>query len=269
MAQDAAPGREIDGLEIEVRNGAHVIRFARPEKKNALKSYMYTAIRESLVAADENADVVAHVFIGSEGVFTAGNDIGEFAERATGDGELSSHVQDFIRHLPHVKKPMIAAVDGLAVGIGTTLLLHCDLVYATPTASLRTPFLNLGLVPEAGSSLIAPRLMGYPRAFEMLILGEPFDAERGREAGIVNAVVAADQLEAKAMEAVMRLGQKPPEALALGRALLRGDNADICARINDEVRIFGERLLSPEAKEAFAAFFEKRPADFAKLRKSD
>lgn len=268
MAQDAAPGREIEGLNIEIRDGAHVIRFARPEKKNALKSFMYTAIRESLIAADADEAVVAHVFIGSDGVFTAGNDIGEFAERSSGSGELSNHVQEFIRHLPHVKKPIIAAVDGLAVGIGTTLLLHCDLVYATPAASLRTPFLNLGLVPEAGSSLLAPLRMGHPRAFEMLILGEPFDAERAREAGLVNAVVPAEELEAKAMDAVARLAAKPPEALVLGRALLRGDATAVSARIEDEIRIFGERLQTPEAREAFAAFFEKRLPDFAKLRKT-
>ncbi|MEL6621997.1 MAG: crotonase/enoyl-CoA hydratase family protein [Pseudomonadota bacterium] len=258
----------MEGLDINVRDGAHIIRFVRPEKKNALKSAMYTAIREAIVAADDNADVTAHVFIGSDGVFTAGNDIGEFADRASGNTALSDHVQSFIRHLPNVRKPMIAAVDGLAVGIGTTLLLHCDLVYATPTASLRTPFVNLGLVPEAGSSLLAPRLMGPRLAFELLVLGKPFDADKAVTAGIVNEIVDAEMLEATALAAVAQLAAKPPEAAALSRAMIRGQPAEVVERIDEEIRIFAERLSSPEAVEAFTAFFDKRAPDFAKLRKS-
>lgn len=252
-----------DGLTLAKAAGAHVIRFARPEKKNALRSDMYTAIREAMIEADADPSVVAHLFIGSEGVFTAGNDISEFAARASGDTGLSDHVQQFIRHLPVVEKPMIAAVDGLAVGIGTTLLFHCDLVYATPTASFRTPFLNLGLVPEAGSSLIAPMVMGYARAFELLVLGETFDAERAREAGFVNAIVPQDQLEATARAAVNRLAAKPPEALAQSRRLLKAaTRTEISVRIDEEIEIFSDRLQSPEAREAFAAFFEKRQPDF-------
>lgn len=255
-----------EGLEITVQDGAQIIRFNRPEKKNALKSLMYTAMREALSAGDANDEVVAHVFIGSSGVFTAGNDISEFQARASGDAALSSHVQDFIRHLPTVKKPMIAAVDGLAVGIGTTLLFHCDYAIATPEASFRTPFVNLGLVPEAGSSLIAPRLMGHARAFELLVMGEPFDGERAMSAGLVNRVVAADELDAAVAAAVSKLAAKPPEALALSRAMIRGNAAEITERINEEIRIFGERLATAEAGEAFAAFFEKRAPDFKKLK---
>jgi len=256
-----------EGLEIARNGPAHIMRFSRPEKKNALKSFMYTAMREAILEADNDPCVAAHLFIGSHGVFTAGNDISEFAERAKGDAALSGHVQEFIRHLPHVKKPMVAAVDGLAVGIGTTLLLHCDLVYATPTASLRTPFVNLGLVPEAGSSLLAPMRMGHARAFELLVLGEPMTAERAQQAGVVNAVVNPDVLEQTALGAITRLSEKPPEAVALSRALLRRGRDETAARIDEEIRIFGERLSSDEAVEAFAAFFEKRAPDFAKLRK--
>ncbi|MEM7778307.1 MAG: crotonase/enoyl-CoA hydratase family protein [Pseudomonadota bacterium] len=252
----------VDGLEITQVDRAQLIRFCRPDKKNALKSDMYTAMREALITGDVNPDISAHVFIGSDGVFTAGNDIGEFAARADGNAGLSDHVQSFIRHLPMVEKPMIAAVDGLAVGIGTTLLFHCDLVYASPTASFRTPFLNLGLVPEAGSSLIAPWTMGHARAFELLVLGEPFDAERAREAGIVNHVVAAEALQETALTAVARLAEKPPEALALSRRLLRSQTSAIRQRIDEEIAIFADRLQSPEAREAFAAFFEKRPPRF-------
>jgi enoyl-CoA hydratase/carnithine racemase len=255
-------------LEITVRDGVQTFRFNRPEKKNALLSHMYVTMREAFDRGDQDPAVVAHLFIGSGGVFSAGNDIGEFAQRAQGKSGLGAPVLDFIRHLPRIAKPMIAAVDGLAVGIGTTLLFHCDLVYATPSASLRTPFLDLGLVPEAGSSLLAPQRMGYARAFEMLVLGEPFSAERAREAGIVNAIVPADQLEATALAAAARLARKAPEALALSRRLMRGDVEPIVARVDEEAKIFAARLSSPEAREAFAAFMEKRAPDFTKLTKS-
>ncbi len=251
-------------LDISIRNRTQVIRFNRPDKKNALKSDMYQAMTEALIKGDASPDVTSHLFIGNGGVFTAGNDIAEFLERSKGGSALGTPVVSFIKQLPQVQKPMIAAVDGLAVGIGTTLLFHCDLVYATPTASLRTPFIDLGLVPEAGSSLLAPMRMGYARAFELLVLGEPFSAERAREAGIVNAIVPAGELEATAMKAAARLAAKAPEALALSRRLMRGDVSAIVARVDEEAKIFGARLSSPEAKEAFSAFMEKRAPDFSK-----
>jgi enoyl-CoA hydratase/carnithine racemase len=251
-------------IDIAVRDRTQIIRFNRPDKKNALKSDMYAAMTEALIRGDASPDVTSHLFIGPGGVFTAGHDIAEFLERSKGGSALGTPVLGFIKYLPQIKKPAIAAVDGLAVGIGTTLLFHCDLVYASPTASLRTPFLDLGLVPEAGSSLLAPIRMGYARAFELLVLGEPFSAERAREAGIVNAIVPADQLEATALRAAARLAAKAPEALAQSRKLMRGDPAAAVARVEEEARIFGARLSSPEAKEAFAAFMEKRPPDFRK-----
>jgi enoyl-CoA hydratase/carnithine racemase len=251
-------------LEITIRDRVQIIRFTRPDKKNALKSDMYTAITEALIKGDASSSVVAHVFVGSGGVFSAGNDIAEFIARATGASSLSDQVLGFIRYLPLIKKPVIAAVDGLAIGVGTTMLLHCDLVYASPTASLRTPFLDLGLVPEAGSSLLAPIRMGYARAFELLVLGEAFSAERAREAGIVNAIVPAADLEATALKAAARLATKAPEALSISRRLMRGDPAAIVARIDEEAKIFGARLSSPEAREAFGAFMEKRAPDFGK-----
>ena len=142
------------------------------------------------------------------------------------------------------------------------MLFHCDLVYASPASKFATPFLDLGLVPEAGSSLLMPRVMGAHRAFEMLVLGETFDAGRAREAGFVNAVVAADALEATALRAAARLAAKPPEALALARQMLRGDASDIAQRVNEEAAAFQARLASPEAREAFQAFLEKRPPRF-------
>jgi len=256
------------GVEISVSEGVQTIRFARPEKKNALTPPMYAAITEALMTGDASPDVVAHLFMGSGGIFTAGNDINDFVERAWTGATLEGPVLEFLRALVRVQKPMIAAVDGLGVGIGTTLLFHCDLVYATRESGFVAPFVDLGAVPEAGSSLLAPQRMGYARAFELLVLGEPFTAERAREAGLVNAIVSADELEATARKAAARLAAKPPEALALSRRLLRGDTSALAQRIEEEARIFGERLSSPEAQEAFAAFLEKRQPDFTKLKRT-
>jgi enoyl-CoA hydratase/carnithine racemase len=261
MAQD---------IEIEVEDGVQAIRFLRAEKKNALTGPMYTAMSEALDAAETNDAIAAHVFIGSGGVFSAGNDINDFLRRAETSandaGGIPTPSLDFIRRLPRVTKPMIAAVDGLAIGVGTTLLLHCDLVYATPAASLRTPFLDLGLVQEAGSSLLAPARLGYPRAFELICLGEPFSAERAMQAGLVNAVVPADRLEATALEAGRRLAAKPRQALMTARRLLRQGFPDIGAMIDKEAEAYAVLMRSPEAREAFTAFLEKRPPDFAKAR---
>ena len=214
-------------IAIKIEEGVQVIRFLRADKKNAFTGPMYAAMSEALDASEENAAVAVHVFVGSGGVFSAGNDINDFLRRAQAgsDGKgIPAPSLDFIRRLPKVTKPMIAAVDGLAIGIGTTLLLHCDLVYATPAASLRTPFLDLGLIQEAGSSFTAPARMGYPRAFELICLGEPFGAERALQAGLINAIVPADQLEATALKAAKRLTAKPRQALMTSRRLLRRES---------------------------------------------
>jgi enoyl-CoA hydratase/carnithine racemase len=261
-------------IEIQVADGIQVIRFLRAEKKNAFTGPMYNAMSEALDAAETNDAIACHVFIGSGGVFSAGNDINDFVRRAQSgaglnDGKgIPAPSLDFIRRLPKVTKPMIAAVDGLAIGVGTTMLLHCDLVYASPTASLRTPFLDLGLVQEAGSSLTAPERIGYPRAFELICLGEPFSAERALQAGLVNAIVPADQLEATALKAARRLAAKPRQALMTSRRLLRRNHLEICALIDEEAHAYQSLMGSPEAREAFAAFLEKRPPDFAKARKA-
>jgi enoyl-CoA hydratase/carnithine racemase len=260
-------------IDIKVQDGVQVIRFLRPEKKNAFTGPMYAAMRDALAAAETNDSIAVHVFIGSGGVFSAGNDINDFLRRADAtksDGEgIPTPSLDFIRCLPKVTKPMIAAVDGLAIGVGTTLLLHCDLVYATPAASLRTPFLDLGLIQEAGSSLTAPLRMGYPRAFELICLGEPFGAQRACEAGLVNAVVPAEELEATALKAARRLAAKPRQALLTARRLLRQGLPDIGAVIDQEAEAYRTLMVSPEAREAFTAFLEKRPPDFAKARQKD
>jgi enoyl-CoA hydratase/carnithine racemase len=259
-------------IEIKVQDGVQVIRFLRADKKNAFTGPMYSAMSEAIDASEKNDAVACHVFMGSGGVFSAGNDISDFLRRAqataSGDGKgIPAPSLDFIRRLPKVTKPMIAAVDGLAIGIGTTLLLHCDLVYATPAASLRTPFLDLGLIQEAGSSITAQTRMGYPRAFEMICLGEPFSAERALQAGIINAVVPADQLEATAMKAAKRLAAKPRQALMTSRRLLRQNHEAISGMIDQEAKAYQTLMTSPEAREAFSAFLEKRPPDFAKARR--
>jgi len=260
-------------IEIKVQDGVQVIRFLRADKKNAFTGPMYNAMSEALDASEKNDAIACHVFIGSGGVFSAGNDINDFMRRAqanaAGDGKgIPAPSLDFIRRLPKVTKPMIAAVDGLAIGVGTTMLLHCDLVYASPTASLRTPFLDLGLIQEAGSSLTAPERMGYPRAFELICLGEPFSAERALQAGLINAIVPAEQLEATALKAARRLAAKPRQALMTSRRLLRQNHPQISAMIDEEASNYVALMRSPEAREAFTAFLEKRPPDFAKARKS-
>ena len=253
---------------VQVRDGVQTIRFNRPEKKNALTREMYDATTHALIAGDASDEVAVHVFLGSPGVFTAGNDIKDFAgfDGSARDPDIGA--SGLIRRLPVVAKPMIAAVDGLAIGIGTTMLLHCDLVYASPAAIFRTPFLDLGVVPEAGSSLLAPLRLGAQRAFELLCLGEAFDAQRACQAGMVNQVVASDQLEAVALKAAARLAMKPPGALAAARKLMRGDTSTILAQIERESALFTERLSSDEAKEAFNAFLEKRAPDFSRFRRS-
>lgn len=251
-------------IEVTVRDGVQTVRFARPEKRNALTRAMYAAMSDALETGDASPDVAVHAFLGGEGMFTAGNDIHDFIASA-GEPSAVEEIVRFIRLLPVVKKPIIAGVDGPAIGIGTTLLFHCDLVYATPRAIFATPFLDLGLVPEAASSLLIPRRMGYARAFEMLVLGEPFPAERGREAGLVNAVVPSGEIESEVSKAAQKLRKKPPQALVTARRLMRGNPREILERTDAEAAAFLACLASPEAKEAFRAFVEKRPPDFSKV----
>jgi enoyl-CoA hydratase/carnithine racemase len=238
-------------------DGIQVLRLNRPAKKNALTAAMYAELVDALISGDSASDVSVHVILGTDGVFSAGNDLHDFLRTADGSAGLGDDVLRFIRLLPLVGKPLVAGVDGFAIGIGTTMLLHCDLVYATERAQFSTPFLNLGLVPEAASSLLMPARMGYARAFEMLALGNTFSAQQAREAGLVNAVVHSYELEAAVMDAARRLAAKPTEALAAARRLMRGDVAAILKRMDEEAEAFKERLASPEAKVAVAAFLNK------------
>lgn len=253
-------------VEIKIEGGIQTLRFARTGKKNAITLAMYKAFADALIAGDADDGVLVHVILGTPGIFCSGNDVGEFLANAKG-GELGADGARLIRQLPQVKKPLLAGVDGPAIGIGTTLLMHCDLVYATPTSIFATPFLDLGLVPEAASSLTMTERFGTAWAFEMLVLGETWNAERALAARLLNAIVPADELEAKVMSAARRLAKKPPEAVMTSKRLMRGDFARVLTHTDTELAEFAKRLRSAEALEAFTAFLEKRPADFAKLRK--
>ena len=248
-----------DPVLISVSNGVQTIRFNRPEKKNALTSDMYLHLTDALRSGDDDDRIRVHLFLGSDGAFTAGNDIGDFIRFAE-DGAVGDPVQEFLKTLARTKKPMVAGVDGLAIGIGTTLLLHCDLAYASERSTFRTPFTDLGLVPEAASSLLAPRLMGHVRAFELLVSGKPYSAMEALDAGLVNAIATDDDLETLAVKAACDLAAKPPEAVAISRQLLRGDRADTLQQIDLELQHFANRLKSSEAQAAFAAFMNKGKA---------
>jgi enoyl-CoA hydratase/carnithine racemase len=242
---------------VEISRDGQVLcaTLARPEKKNALTGPMYQALVEAFAQAGRDKTVGAVLLRGRDGVFTAGNDIADFLELG-GRAEVSPGTI-FIRALAAFEKPLVAAVEGPAIGIGTTLCFHCDLVYAAPDARFQMPFANLGLVPEAGSSLLAPQRFGYSRAAEFLMLAESFDATLAHNLGLVNAVVESGQLYEHALAKAQALAAKPRDALLATRRLLRGDPAILKARIDEELRLFGEAVRSPQARAAFAAFLQK------------
>ncbi len=242
------------------RDGAVlVVTLARPEKKNALTGAMYEALIAAFAAANDGPEVAALMIEGDGGVFCAGNDIGDFIAYASAPGAVAGELPGvrFINALARFAKPLVAAVDGPAIGIGATLCFHCDLVYASPTARFHMPFVDLGLAPEAGSSLLAPLRFGRARAAEYLLLGEPFDAEAARAGGLVNAVVDADALRAHALAKAKTLAAKPRQAMLTMRRLIRGDEAALLARMDEEVKLFTAALKSPEAQAAFMAFMKR------------
>lgn len=252
-----------DLIATVVEGGIATIRFNRADKKNAITAAMYQAMAEALTAADANPAVRVAVIAGSGDSFTAGNDLKDFAENPPTGADAP--VFRFMYALAGFKKPVIAAVNGVAVGIGTTLLLHCDAAFAVPTAKFSLPFVNLALVPEFGSSLLLARFVGARKAQELLMSGAAFDAAAALEMGLLNAVVPPDQLAPSVAATAAMLAQKPPAALRATKALIRGDAAAVQAAIATEAKIFGERLQSPELQEAVAAFFTKRPPDFSKF----
>jgi enoyl-CoA hydratase/carnithine racemase len=250
-------------IKSKVENRVASVELARPEKKNALTAPMYQQLAAALAAADADPQVRAILLHGSQECFTSGNDIGDFLSRPAG---AEPPVVELFKVLPNLAKPIVAAVGGPAVGIGSTMLLHCDLVYAATNARFQLPFVPLGIVPEFASTYLLPLLAGYQRAAELLLLGQPFTAQKAQEIGMVCEVVLAEQLFSKAKEAVSTLAALPPEALRLTKRLLKKRHgAAIAESIAEETRIFSERLSSPEAKEAMSAFLEKRKPDFSRF----
>jgi enoyl-CoA hydratase/carnithine racemase len=249
-------------------NGVATIEIARPEKKNAITVAMYQSMAEALRAADADAAVRAVLITGQPGIFTSGNDIEDFMQRKPGQGSDASDspVFRFMDALAGCSKPVVAAVTGGAIGIGTTLLLHCDLVYVSDEARLAMPFVSLGLVPEFASSLVVPRLVGNVKAAEKLLLGDPFTAEEAVEMRIANAVLPAGEVVSHARRVAERFNALPPGAVRETKKLLRrATREEITATIRVEGGVFAERLRTPEAMEAFQAFFQKRKPDFSKF----
>jgi enoyl-CoA hydratase/carnithine racemase len=244
--------------------GVMTITFNRLDKKNSITSSMYAAMADAVAQAGADPRVRVVVFQGHESIFSAGNDIGDFLNQPPTTQE--SPVFRFLRGIATFEKPLLAAVAGPAVGIGTTMLFHCDLVYAGDNAAFSMPFVNLGLCPEAASSLLAPRMFGYHRAAEALLMGEPFFAEAAQEVGLVNRVVPPTEVNGYAQAQARKLAAKPLTSLIATKRLMKGgDQQAVLKKMDEEGQDFGRMLREPAAKEAFGAFMEKRKPDFSKV----
>lgn len=246
-----------DLILTSVADNVLTIRMNRAEKKNALTTQMYGAMANALAKADASNDIHATLILGTPEIFCAGNDIMDFILSASKGEEGMQPVVSFLERIIQCKKPLIAGVDGAAIGVGTTMLLHCDYVIASKLSSFKTPFVDLGLVPEAGSSIFAPHLMGYHRAFELLAMGQSFTAQDAKDAGFVNKVTSSGELELAATVTAKEIASKPQEAMKITRDLIRGDRTAVLKRMREEIVLFGERLKSKEAQAAFAKFMAK------------
>jgi enoyl-CoA hydratase/carnithine racemase len=258
-----------DHILTSTADGVMEITIDRPDKKNALTVAMYAAFADALGHAATDPAIRAVLITGSGGAFTAGNDLKDFLnspEASIAPDDMDRPVLRFLRAISTAPKPVVAAVQGVAVGVGTTMLLHCDMVVAGRGARFQLPFTNLGLVPEAASSLLLPRLIGMQRAAEMLLLGEPVDAATAFQWGLVNRLVDDAEVLETARGLARKLAAQAPEAVRLTKALMRGDSRDtIAARMAEEGTAFAAQLKSAELKEAVAAFFEKRKPDFSRV----
>jgi enoyl-CoA hydratase/carnithine racemase len=254
----------MDDLVVVTHTGSVLeIRFNRPEKKNALTRGMYEAVSAALERADADPAIRVALLTGTGDTFTSGNDVTDFQER--GADRAPRGGSRFLPVVSSLQKPLVAAVNGAAIGVGTTMLLHCDLIVAARSARFVMPFTSLGLVPEAASSLLVPRLLGHQRASALLLLGEALDAAAALEWGLVNRVVDDAALMDTAREMARRLAALPPQAVRLTKRLIKHGMPDVASRIQEEIGLFSERLASPEAQEAFAAFMEKRKPDFSRF----
>jgi enoyl-CoA hydratase/carnithine racemase len=251
-------------LLIDSAGGVTTLTIHRVTKKNSFTTAMYAALAEALAQAQADDSVRALVIQGHETIFSAGNDIADFLQ--TPPTSLDAPVFQFLRAISSFTKPIVAAVCGPAVGIGTTMLFHCDLVYAGDNAAFSMPFVNLGVCPEAASSLLAPQRMGYGRAAEALLLGEPFMAEAALEMGLVSRIVPPAEANALAQRQAQKLAAKPMASLlATKRLMKQGQASLVVERMAEEGTLFGRMLAEPAAREAFSAFMEKRKPDFAKF----
>ncbi|MEQ5834396.1 enoyl-CoA hydratase [Marinobacter sp. NFXS9] len=254
-----------DFIQTERHDGVLIIRINRPERKNALTHAMYTGLADALGDAETDASIRCSLITGSDECFTAGNDLSDFAAGLPGEFETTP-VGRFLFALANATKPVVAAVNGPAVGIGTTLLLHCDLVFAGTNTRFQMPFANLGLCPEGASSLLLPLWLGRARASELLMLGTPFDADKADRLGLLNRICEPGQTESEAIAACQQLAAQPPAAIRATKALLTRPNRDaVRETMLAEGELFGERLKSAEATEAFTAFQEKRKPDFSQF----
>ena len=260
-----APAEFVD-VTVETHGPVRVLRFNRAAKKNAITRAMYTAMAEGLESASTDPAVRVVVIAGSEGVFTAGNDLMDFmqAPPTIGGGDMPP-VERFMRALLGCSKPVIACVDGLAIGIGVTLLLHCDLAYASDRSTFKTPFVDLALVPEFGSSAVLPGIVGRVVASELLLLGETWNASRAEAKNLVNGVFPADQLEAQVMSRAEALAAKAPNAVKKSKALMTKGVEAIHTLMAEEGAEFAAQLASDEFKEAVTAFLERRAPDFSRF----
>jgi enoyl-CoA hydratase/carnithine racemase len=246
-------------VHVEHADGVQTIRFDRAESGNALTAEMLDAAADAISNGERDSRVRALLICGMPGVFTAGHDHAELS-RFVSENSFGEAAIRFLKTLATVDKPIIAAVDGVAFGIGTTLLFLCDFVVASEWASFSAPFVELGTAPEAGVSLLAPRTIGYHRAFELIIMGEQFDAERACTAGLVNRVVPAEEVDNAALGFARALAARPPEAVRLARRLLRGvERRDVLQRIDQEAAAFTELLRSPAARDALQAYIDRKP----------
>lgn len=244
--------------------GVMTLTFNRVDKKNSITAAMYTALAEGVEQAAADTAVRVLVIQGHESIFSAGNDIADFLHQPPSGQD--SPVFRFLRAMATIEKPVVAAVAGPAVGIGTTLLFHCDLVYAGDNAAFSMPFVNLGLCPEAASSLLVPSMFGYHRAAEALLLGEPFFAEAALEVGLVNRVLPPTEVNGYAHAQARKLAAKPLSSLVETKRLMKGgQQAEVLAKMAEEGQSFGRMLREPAAREAFSAFMEKRKPDFSKV----
>lgn len=245
-----------DHISVDVHDGVQTIRFDRAESGNALSAEMFDLAADAVALAERNTSVRAVIVAGMPGIFTVGHDpaeLGKYVEQTKfGDPPIR-----FMKTFATIDKPVVAAVDGLCVGIGTVLLLHCDFVVASEWSVFAAPCADVGMPPEGGASILAPLILGYHRAFELMILGEQFDAQRALQSGLINRVVAPQDLDGAAHDYARALAAKPPEAVRMARRLMRGDRRDVLARINQEAASFVDLLRSPAALDALTMFTER------------